>query len=112
MKKLRNRYFGFLLTLCFLAGFGVFSSLCTVNVEASSGYKLIEPMNGQSVKRGKYYFKSGSRGLLMSKEKNGVYQVTPIYYGAYGNSSQAYYVRDYVLYKYTYSSGKEKKRKR
>lgn len=95
---------GFLLTLCVMIG--VCLSAEPWHVEAAAGYKKIET-NGTAIKAGKYYLKNVGGSICISARKDSGFQKTPIGSFAYSNGSQAFYVRDYVLYKYAYSTRKE-----
>lgn len=83
MKKAVKILCGLFLTLSLSVG--ILSPASMQNAEAAAGYKKIEP---------------------------GSTSATPIGYPAYGNGKQAYYVRDFTLYKYTYASRKESKVKK
>lgn len=88
----------------------------TVRTEAAAAYvKLWSDYDVQAVKNGKYYLKidESTRTTLIATKKSGPYKETPMdFYGAFANGKQAYYVRENILYKYVFSSGKESKVKK
>lgn len=82
----------------------------STKAQAAAEYKLIWEYSDykEPVKCGKYYFKSGSNGIIMiSDQKDGVYAETPLTYFSYTNGSYAYYVRENALYRYRYADKKE-----
>lgn len=106
MKGLKKNVPGILLLMCLAIGFSMLQPACVLDVKAAENYREMK-LGNKPVKIGKYYFKSGSNGTLMSESRSSGYQVTPIGYRAYANGSEAYYVKECVLYKYTFVSREE-----
>ena len=111
-RTIRYMFWGFCAALVLV----ICMKLDTVRTEAATAYtKLWADYDTRVVKNGKYYLKidEGSQKTLIAAKKAGPYKETPIdFYGAFANGKQAYYVRENVLYRYTFSSGKEKKVKK
>ena len=107
----RNKIQLFMILMTYMLFWGVI--LIGNTVEASSQYHgLFETSGGKDiVKSGKYYFKYNSTDqcIYMSLDKHSGFQKTPISYNSFSDGKQAYYIDKNVLYKYEYSSHKEKK---
>lgn len=88
----------------------------TVRTEAAAAYAdLWADYDTRAVKNGKYYLKidDSFQKTLIATKKSGPYKETPMStYGVFANGKQAYYVRENILYKYVFSSGKESKVKK
>ena len=99
--------FGFVLAALLMPGTGR-------NRAEAADYRMLQDdydNPGSVITSGNYYFKRDAvtDQLMISTQKNGDYQLTPMEYGIWANGRQAFYVRRNVLYKYVFSSRRETK---
>lgn len=119
MKNKTQKLVRYLFLTVFLFAFATISlNMGTAKAKAATAYKKLFTDSeefAESAKSGKYYFKWKETENLhgpvyISKKKNSGYKKTPIQrFYSYSNGKRAYYIRDNVLYYYTFSSQKEHK---
>lgn len=105
-----------LLTICLLLSVGLLTQLSGIKAEAAEEYVELWDSSGNdaAIKNGDYYFKydASSGKLFMLSNKDDGYRKTPMGYGAFGDGTQAYYVRNNVLYRYVYAEKQEERLKK